>query len=102
MGSSKSCLHGNLNARAENRSHAARMLSMLGEPELLHEARLQPNLMTGGGVAAQMFELLGQSNVTKAVFLSKQDQIERVKEVNKLMLNTQISLVTMLDLFAFY
>mmetsp|Transcript_2881 Transcript_2881/g.8405 ORF Transcript_2881/g.8405 Transcript_2881/m.8405 type:complete len:125 (+) Transcript_2881:597-971(+) len=50
----------------------------------------------------EMFDLLGQSNVTKAIFLSKQDQIERVKEVNKLMLNTQNSLVTMLDLFAFY
>ncbi len=49
-----------------------------------------------------MFDLLGQSNVTTAVFLSKQDQIARVKEVNKLMLNTQLSLVTQLGLFAFY
>lgn len=49
-----------------------------------------------------MLDLLRQGNATPALLQSHQDQIARVQEVNKVMLNTQLSLVTMLDLFLFF
>lgn len=50
----------------------------------------------------EMLDLLRQGNATAALLQSHQDQIARVQEVNKGMVNTQLNLVTMLDLFLFF